>query len=130
MDIETPAEHEADMPVGLVSRARLILRWQHGSDTFFWRSEKHCLLLPVRDGTLLRYRWTDVFAFEGGPPPAGMDAAYAEDLLTGDDVAARCECGADTILKRAKTGLLPCRKIGRFTMFVPAEVAAWQSRWK
>jgi excisionase family DNA binding protein len=123
-------EPEAARPALLLNRAALIKRWQHGSDAFFWREERAGRLLPVRHEGLLRYRLEDVLFFEGGLPNDEMAAAYAADLMHPDEVADVCKCTADYILKTAKAGKLPCRRIGRARRFVPAEVARWQQdRW-
>jgi excisionase family DNA binding protein len=118
-----------DTCLDLVSRARLIRRWRHGSAAFLWRAGERGLLRPVRDGAILRYRWTDVFIFEGGLPPPGMTAAYTEDLWTENEVAALCHCTVGTIRRRAKQGCLPFRRVGRVIRFVPAEVGDWLGRW-
>lgn len=123
---------DAEAPdLELLTRDRLIARWQHGSDSFFWRAQESRRLVPRQAGGLLRYAWPDVLAFEGGPPPAGLEAAYRRNLLTEDQVAAFCACSPGSIVDQAKSGLLPCRRIGRAYRFVPAEVELWQARrWR
>ncbi len=117
-------------PELLLTRAALIRRWQHGSDTFFWRAERAGRLRPVLNNGLLRYRWRDVLMFEGGLPPNDLAEAYTDDLMNPKQVASVCDCGPEFIFKAAKMGLLPARRIGRATRFVPDEVALWQKqRW-
>lgn len=111
----------------LLTRARLIQRWQHGSGPFFWRAERSGRLVPMRFDGLLRYSWADVLKFEGGPPPQDMEVAYRQDLLTEEQVATFCSCGVGKILAKAASGDLPARRIGRAVRFVPAEVARWQA---
>lgn len=114
----------------LLTRERLIRRWQHGSDSFFWRAETDGLLIPVIYDGLLRYRWEDVFQLEGGLPDADQLAAYAENLLTETEVAALFHCSTDVVFRAAKTGSLPCRRVGRAYRFVPLEVENWnRTRW-
>ncbi|GGO58624.1 DNA binding domain-containing protein, excisionase family [Roseovarius pacificus] len=113
----------------LLSRRRLLQRWQHGSDAFFWRAERDGLLVPRRDGRRIGYAEADVFAFEGGQPPKGLLDAYRLDLLTPEEVAARCTLKRGTILERARRGALPGRRIGAAWRFVPAEVANWLQTW-
>jgi predicted DNA-binding transcriptional regulator AlpA len=127
--IPFPDAPEADLE--LLDRERLIRRWKCGSDAFFWRMEKKGLLLPRRCDGLLRYAWDDVLAFEGGPPPAGLEVEYRQDLLTPTEVAAFCGCSEDKILKEVKAGRLAVRGIGRAARFVPDEVRRWQQvRWQ
>ncbi|MGR3504417.1 MAG: hypothetical protein ACU0B7_00930 [Paracoccaceae bacterium] len=114
----------------LLTRERLIERWQHGSDSFFWRAEKDGLLIPVIYDGLLRYRWHDVFQLEGGLPDADHLAAYAENLLTETEVAALFHCSTDVVFRAARTGSLPCRRVGRAYRFVPLDVEHWNRvRW-
>ena len=119
--------HQASNP-DLFDRARLIQRWQHGSESFFQRHERRGRLTAVTDGTKVRYRRHDVYAFEGGQPPAGMEAAYAEDLLTEFQVARLCSVKPSYVLTAARRGELLARRIGSAYRFVPAEVEAWQKR--
>lgn len=120
----------AALPDELLSRKRLIRRWRHGSDSFFWRQEREGLLRPVCHAGLIRYHWHDVLRFEGGLPPENMSADYLHDLMTDDMVAAVCACAATTILDAARSGRLPARRVGRVWRFVPQEVARWQqARW-
>lgn len=121
----------APLPAGdvLVDRARLIRRWRHGSDPFFWRAAADGLLLPVRRGRSVLYRVADVFSFEGGPPPAGWDAAYRVDLMLPEEVGAQVARSRDWVLDLARSGELPCRRVGAQVRFVPAEVARWQENW-
>lgn len=114
----------------LLTRERLIRRWQHGSDSFFWRAETDGLLIPVIYDGLLRYRWQDVFLFEGGLPVDDQLDAYGQDLLTETEVAALFRCSSGVVLRAAKTGSLPCRRVGRSYRFVPLEVENWnRTRW-
>ena len=113
----------------LLGRARLRQRWRHGSDAFFWRAQRDGLLVPRRDGGRIGYAEGDVFVFEGGLPPPGMWAAYRADLMTPEEVAARCPLGREAILARARRGALPARRIGTAWRFVPAEVARWLRGW-
>lgn len=111
----------------LLTRARLIQRWQHGSNPFFWRAEQAGRLVPLRSDGLVRYAWPDVFAFEGGLPPQDMEVAYRQDLLTEEQVSTFCSCGVGKIFAKAASGDLAARRIGRALRFVPAEVARWQA---
>lgn len=114
----------------LLTRERLIERWQHGSDSFFWRAETDGLLLPVSYDGLLRYTWNDVFLFEGGLPADDQLDAYGQDLLTETEVATLFRCSSKVVLRAAKTGSLPCRRVGRAYRFVPVEVEHWNwIRW-
>jgi len=113
----------------LLSRARLIARWRHGSDSFFWRAEADGLLVPIRDGRHVRYLWPAVFRFEGGLPPKGFETAYMADLMTPEEVARRAEMSRDTILRKAKCGSLSARRVGLSFRFVPAEVDRWMATW-
>lgn len=125
---KTP-EHEtgAARPLTkLIDRAGLIRCWQHGSDSFFWRQERAGQLLLVKQDGLLRYRWCDVLAFEGGLPPVDRADEYFADLMRLDQVATICTCAPDFILKAARKGTLPARRIGRAWRFVPGEVSRWQ----
>lgn len=121
----------APLPAGdaLVCRARLIRRWRHGSDSFFWRAEADGLLLPVRRGRSVLYRVADVFAFEGGPPPEGLEPAYRADLMLPEEVGAQVSRSRDWVVGRANSGELPCRRVGSQVRFVPAEVARWMESW-
>ena len=110
---------------GLVSRARLKRRWRCGSDSSFWRAEADGLLVPRRRDGRVRYTWADVWAFEGGQPPAGQEAAYRADLLTPAEVAARADMTAERIVALARRGELPARRVGSTWRFVPAEIARW-----
>ena len=126
-----PSPDTPDAALELLDRERLMQRWKCGSDSFFWRIETKGLLLPVRCDGLVRYTWDDVLTFEGGPPPAGLEAEYRQDLLTPEAVAAFCGCSKDKILKEAKARRLAVRQIGRAARFVPAEVRRWQqTRWQ
>lgn len=114
----------------LLTRERLRQRWQHGSDSFFWRAETDGLLIPVSYDGLLRYRWDDVFLFEGGLPADDQLDAYGQNLLTENEVAALFYCSPEVVLRAAKTGSLPCRRVGRAYRFVPVEVEHWNRiRW-
>lgn len=110
----------------LIDRAGLIRRWQHGSDSFFWRHERAGRLLPVQKDGLLRYRWRDVLVFEGGLPADDMADEYFADLMRPDQVATTCTCAPDFIFNAARKGTLPARRVGRAWRFVPGEVARWQ----
>ena len=113
----------------LLSREDLIGRWQCGSASTFHRAEADGLLVPRRRGRVLGYRWADVWAFEGGLPAPGMVEAYMEDLLTPAQGAAFCPLKPATLIAKAGTGEIPCRRIGRFVRFVPAEFAQWLEDW-
>ena len=104
-------------------------RCRHGSNPFFWRAAADGLLLPVRRGRSVLYRLAEVFAFEGGPPLAGWDAAYRVDLMLPEEVGAQVARGRDWVLDRARSGELPCRRVGSQVRFQPAEVARWQESW-
>lgn len=123
---ELPADLRA---CELLSRERLIERWGCGSDSTFHRAERDGLLVPRRDGTRAGYAWPDVFAFEGGQPPDGMEDDYREDLLTEEGVASLCIYKPDTIIQKARRGEIPHRRIGRFYRFVRAEVLLWLESW-
>ncbi len=112
----------------LLDRQWLILRWQHGSEAFFWRHEKSGALTARSDGTKVRYGWDDIFAFEGGHPPDDLIEAYKSDLLTERDAAGLCSVKPSYILSAARRGDLPVRRIGRAFRFVPAEIEAWHAR--
>jgi hypothetical protein len=126
-----PHHDPEPLPAGnaRVSRARLIQRWRHGSDSFFWRMEADGLLLPVRRGRSVFYRLRDVFAFEGGQPPEGWDAAYRVDLMLPEEVGVQVSRCRDWVLDRANAGELPCRRAGAQVRFVPAEVTLWLENW-
>lgn len=127
---ETPG-HGTGTPAtlpALIDRTRLIRRWQHGSDAFFWRHEASGALRAVSDGAKVRYRLSDVFDFEGGPPPEDLIEAYESDLLTEAQAARLCAVRPSYILTAARSGDLPVRRIGRAFRFVPAELQAWQKR--
>lgn len=113
----------------LLGRERLVQRWRCGSDASFFRAERDGLLVPRRDGARTGYSWADVFAFEGGQPPAGCEEDYRQDLLIPEEVAALTPYGVDTIIKRARRGDLPFRRVGRAWRFVPAEVSRWLASW-
>ena len=119
------------LPAGdaLVSRARLIQRWRHGSDPFFWRMEADGLLLPVRRGRRALYRVADVFVFEGDLPPDGREVAYRVDLMLPEEVGTLISRSRNWVLDRARSGELPCRRVGAQVRFVPAEVARWMETW-
>ncbi len=123
---ELPADLRA---CELLSRERLIKRWCCGSASTFHRAERDGLLVPRRDGTRTGYTWSDVFAFEGGQPPDGMEEDYREDLLTEEGVASLCTYRPDTIIQKAKRAEIPHRRIGRFYRFVRAEVLRWLESW-
>ncbi|WP_299821427.1 helix-turn-helix domain-containing protein [uncultured Jannaschia sp.] len=126
--IPLPLAKAPDAALELLDRERLIRRWQCGSDSFFWRAEEAGLLLPRHIRGLLRYAWPDVFAFEGGPPPPGLEETYQRDLLTAAQVARLCACSEATIRDEVRAGRLAVRRIGRVSRFVPAEVRRWQER--
>lgn len=126
-----PTGHEnpdCNPPPVLLDRAFLRRRWRSTSDTFFWRHEQRGRLVPVTDGAKLRYSWDAVFAFEGGPPPEGMVAAYKSDLLTVEEAARLCSVSTSYIRTEARAKNLPSRRPGRAFLFVPAEVEAWRAR--
>jgi len=128
MGLHTPLLATPDIE-GLLSRERLIRRWRHGSDSFFWRAEKDGLLLPVRRHRSVAYRWAAVFRFEGGLPPDGEEKAYRKNLLLPEEVAVLASRSRDWVLERAKTGELPSRRVGLQVRFVPDEVTRWLETW-
>jgi hypothetical protein len=115
--------------LALLGRDDLIRRWRWGSAASFHRAERDGLLVPRRNGRRLGYAWRDVWAFEGGQPPEGREAAYRADLLTPEAVAALCPYTPETLVTIARRGELPARRVGRFCRFVPAEVARWIEGW-
>ncbi|RKF12400.1 DNA-binding protein [Roseovarius spongiae] len=122
-----PPTDETQLPA-LIDRERLIRRWQHGSDSFFWRHEASGALRALSDGIKVRYRLSDIFAFEGGQPPDDLIGEYASDLLTEVQAARLCAVRPSYILAAARSGDLPVRRIGRAFRFVPAELEAWRAR--
>jgi excisionase family DNA binding protein len=112
----------------LLDRAFLRRRWRSASDAFFWRHEQRGRLIPVTDGSKLRYSWEAVFAFEGGLPPEGMVEAYKSDLLDVYEAARLCSVTPSYITSAARSGDLRSRRPGRAYLFVPAEVDAWRAR--
>ena len=117
--------------LSLLSRDRLIRRWRHGSDSFFWRAEADGLLLPVRrpDRRAVAYRWADVFRFEGGMPPTDWNAAYRCDLLLPEEVAEGISRKREWVCAAARAGDLPHRRVGLQFRFVPAEVTLFLGAW-
>jgi len=105
-------------------------RWGCGSDSTFWRLEADGLLVPRRYGGRLGYAWRDLWDYEGGQPPDGMDAAYRKDLIGPGAIASVCPLSAAAILARAKRGEIPSRRIGRFVKFVPEEARRWLLQWR
>ncbi|WP_407496477.1 helix-turn-helix domain-containing protein [Pseudooceanicola sp. MF1-13] len=124
---KTFRESAATWPV-LVDRKMLMQRWRCGSDATFWRHAKTGKLRAVTDGRHVRYAREDVYAFEGGQPPAGMEDAYAADLITAAEAARHCSVKRSTIVNAARSGSLSTRRIGKTYRFVFAEVEAWQKR--
>jgi predicted DNA-binding transcriptional regulator AlpA len=116
--------------VAWLDRRRLITRWRHGSDSFFWRAEADGLLRPLRRGRAAFYAWPDVFDFEGGQPRTGWQAAYRADLLLPEEVGAWIGRSRSWVLDAAKAGELPARRIGLQSRFVPREVAEWIAGWR
>lgn len=116
--------------IHLLSRGDLRRRWQCGSPSFFARVERAGWLVARREGGVPGYTWQDVWAFEGGLPPHGRERAWKADLLTAEEVAARCPLAPSTILERARAGVLPCRRIGRAYRFLPAQVQDWLLSWQ
>lgn len=116
--------------IQLLSRADLRRRWQCGSPSFFARAERAGWLVARRDGGVPGYTWQDVWTFEGGLPPHGRERAWKVDLLTPEEVAARCPLAPSTIIERARAGILPCRRIGRLYRFIPAQVQDWLLSWQ
>ena len=114
----------------LWSRAELRVRWRKAvGDSFFYRAQRDGLLPARRFGKRVGYAEQDVFAFEGGQPPEGLEEAYRAPLMRPEDVAALCPYRPETIIEKARAGALPCRRIGREYRFVPAEVARWLEGW-
>ena len=128
MTLNNHSKQSGQATPALLDRSRLVQRWQHGSDTFFWRQEKRGALVALSDGAKVRYRWEDVFAFEGGQPPEGLAEAYTSDLLTERQAAALCSVKPSFILAAARKGELPARRIGRAFRFVPALEFCWHKR--
>ncbi|WP_322896138.1 MULTISPECIES: helix-turn-helix domain-containing protein [unclassified Yoonia] len=114
---------------GLLSRATLQTRWQCSSHAFFQRAEADGLLVARRFGTRVGYRWDDVWAFEGGQPPEGLEEAYSDDLITPTQLARLCPLQPATLQRRAGAGEIPHRRIGRFIRFVPLEAQRWLESW-
>lgn len=121
----TPSTH----PSVLLGPKDLIRRWQAGSPATLWRAEQDGLLIPRRIGRRKGYDWRAIWAYEGGQPPHGMEAAYRRPLLTPEDVAQLFPLKASTIVTKAKSGLLPCRKIGSRIRFVPTEIQRFLEAW-
>jgi excisionase family DNA binding protein len=114
---------------GLLTREDLIARWAgHGSESTFRRAERAGLLRPRTDGTRVAYSWPDVWDYEGGLPPIGHESEYQQSLVTPDRVAMLCTLGRGGVLRAARSGELPCRRVGRHRLFVPAEVERWLYR--
>lgn len=113
----------------LLSASDLLRRWQAGSDATLWRAEKDGLLLPVREGRRRGYSWETIWAFEGGQPPAGMEAAYRKRLLTPEQAAMRVPYRPSTLITKARERTLPCRRIGTKVRFVAAEIDRWLCSW-
>lgn len=111
--------------VEALSREQLIRRWTWGSDATFRRLETDGLLVPRLFGTEPKFFWEDVFLYEGGLPPEGMEEAYREDLVTPEVVARVRGVQPDTIYDYVGKDLLPARRVGRFKRFVPVEVVRW-----
>jgi hypothetical protein len=134
-----PAQETTAPPVGAIvlrSRADLRRRWAKlgvgrdtPSDATFWRWEKAKLLVPRRWEGSLGYAWEDVWRFEGGLPPKGMEDAYRQDLIGSEDVAALSPISSGAIERLAKSGRLPSRQVGRARLFVPAEICCWLTAW-
>nr|WP_309504400.1 helix-turn-helix domain-containing protein [uncultured Roseovarius sp.] len=119
-----------DLPATkLLSRSDLRQRWQCGSHAFFQRAEADGLLVARRYGGRPGYRWDDVFTFEGGLPPKGLEEAYRADLITPDDLAAYCPFQPMTLIRKASAGEIPHRRVGRFIRFVPYEAQRWLRSW-
>ncbi|PWE50759.1 hypothetical protein DEM26_07640 [Thioclava sp. NG1] len=116
-------------PSALLGPKDLIRRWQGGSPATLWRAEQDGLLIPRRIGRRKGYDWQAIWAFEGGQPPDELEEAYRLDLLTPEEAAERCPLKASTLVTKAKRGVLPCRTVGRRTLFVPAEVDRWLGTW-
>lgn len=112
-----------------LTRADLIRRWRHGSDSLFWRAEADGLLVPVRHGRSVYYTWPAVFEFEGGQPPDGLDAEYRADLMTPEQVGTLASRSRGWVLAAARGGDLPSRSVGLQRRFVPAEVRRWIEGW-
>jgi hypothetical protein len=113
----------------LVSPARLFSRWSWGSPSTLRRARRDGLLVPRRRSRKLGYLWRDIWAFEGGQPPAGLEAEYREDLLTPDQAMQLTPYRAGWLIDQANAGVLPHRCCGRFVRFVPAEFMRWLGTW-
>ncbi len=114
--------------VEALSRERLTRRWTWGSTATFRRLEIDGLLVPRLFGTEPMYFWEDVFVYEGGLPPEGLEDRYRMDLLTPEQVARVRGVQPETIYDWVAEGLLPARRVGRFKRFVPEEVVRWMKK--
>jgi len=126
---ETPPVASALTAAALMSRSDLQQRWRCGSHAFFQRAEADGLLIARRHGGRPGYRWNDVWDFEGGLPPKGLEAAYRADLITPGDLATLCPFQPTTLIRKASAGEIPCRRVGRFIRFVPMEAQRWLRSW-
>lgn len=113
----------------LLSRADLQQRWLCGSAGFFQRAEADGLLIARRHAGRPGYRWDDIWTFEGGLPPEGLEESYRADLITPEELATLCPFQPKTLIRKATGGEIPCRRIGRFIRFVPYEAQRWLESW-
>jgi hypothetical protein len=113
----------------LLSRFDLIRRWRCGSTAFFHRAESEGLLVSRRYNGRLGYRWEDVWSFEGGLPPQGLEAAYRSDLVTPQELAEVCPLKPATLIRKAAVREIPHRRIGRAIRFIPFEAERWLQSW-
>lgn len=123
------AERPRDSVDCLLSYADLAARWQTSARTIR-RHVGDGSLRSVTHGGRVGFSWSDVHAFEGGPPPAGLEAAYRAPLLTPADVARLCPYRPSTLRVLARQGLVPHRRVGVHVRFVRAEVEAWLGSWQ
>lgn len=109
----------------LISVRDLLRRWKCGSDSSLRRAEAKGLLVPRRLAGSRAYAWQDVWEFEGGQPPEGLEDAHRADLLTAKEVSQFCPLSPARIERIAKRGGLPSRVIFGKRRFAPVEVKAW-----
>lgn len=113
----------------LLSRADLKHRWNCGSHAFFQRAEVDGLLIARRFGGRPGYHWHDIWTFEGGLPPAGLEDEYRAGLITPNELAEVCPLKPVTLIRKATEGEIPHRRVGRAVRFVPWEAERWLRSW-